>query len=324
MRPSICRTYVRLVSAAVAAAGLVLAPSVAVADAPSDAGFVPSLTLPSTLPTTAPELPGPLADLPGTLASALPGASSPTTSATSTSAPRPTGSIAQPRTPGLPGLDGLTGQPALAPSDAAATTATASPSSTGTVRTPAADQPGATIGGGLAGLGHGCLSAGATNGGGLVVMGQDLLGQLTAVLPQTAEFVVPCTTTNGLAVDADLVAATLCLRLDPSQPAPLKATVELAGTDVLSQLEAAGLPLQQVLTPCSAAAAVTTTSPPTTATSSPTSTSAPDVEAARATPTADRLPFTGADVLPLVLFGSALLLLGLGLLRPQGDEGSAR
>jgi hypothetical protein len=153
-------------------------------------------------------------------------------------------------------------------------------------------------------------------------MDEDLLSRLTAVLPQTSDFEVPCTTTSGLAVDADLVAATVCLRLDPSSPAPLRATIELAGTDVIGQLEAAGLPLGQVLAPC------TTTPPPASsggatsaASTASTSGAAPTkVQAAATADTAGRLPFTGAQVLPTVLFGLALLLLGTGLLRGRSQH----
>jgi hypothetical protein len=181
-----------------------------------------------------------------------------------------------------------------------------------------------SVGGGLAGAGQGCLSAGTRNGGGLVVMGNDLLSRLTAALPQTASFVVPCTTTNGLSVDADLVAATVCLRLDPDAAQPLRATIELAGTDVLSQLEAAGLPLGQVLAPCAptptnpgsaTAAPVAPVTAPRTSTQAPT-----HVQAAAAADTGARLPFTGAEVLPTVLLGLALVLLGAGLLRGRGQQ----
>jgi hypothetical protein len=157
-------------------------------------------------------------------------------------------------------------------------------------------------------------------------MGQDVLSQLSSALPQTKDFIVPCTTTNGLSADADLVAATVCLRLDPAASSPLRATIELAGTDVLSQLESAGLPLGQVLSPCTSSAPATSRAAPTPATGPPTSaTTAPtDVQAASSADTGGRLPFTGAEVLPTALLGLALVLLGAALLRGRGrHEGGA-
>lgn len=151
------------------------------------------------------------------------------------------------------------------------------------------------------------------------MMGQDVLRKLTAAVPQTAGFVVPCTTENGLAVDANLIAATVCLRLDPSSSTPLRARVELTGTDVLSQLEAAGLPLGTVLVPCTATALRTTSHPATMGATAPPADVAPTrVQAAGAASTAARLPYTGADIVPVALLGLGLVLLGLGLLRGRG------
>lgn len=291
-----------------AAAALILVPSSAWAADPVPG--LPGLNV----PTAAPSLPQPLA----TLLPPLPGLPSlPGATAGST---RTTSSTAAPGTSSPTGLPGSIALPLPGP-----TTPTSSPTTTpsGGRATPQSQpQPQTSVGGGLAGAGYGCLSAGSANGGGLVVMDQDLLGQLAAVLPQTAEFEVPCTTRNGLALDADLVAATVCLRLDPSSPTPVRATVELAGTDVLGQLEAAGLPLGQVLSPCATAPPAQSGSDATSpARAGATSSDAPtQVQAAATADTGGRLPFTGAQVLPTVLLALALLLLGAGLLRGRGQH----
>jgi hypothetical protein len=312
-------------AALVAAGAVTLAPSTAHAAAATDGSLLPSLpSLPALpVPTSVPQLPSlavpPAPALPAPLSSL---AGVPQSLATGLAGTGGGGPLA----PSTPAATASTTAASTAPTATSSTTTSAA--ATSPRRSTAASGPGITIGGGLAGAGHGCLSAGSANGGGLVVMGQDVLGQLTKALPQTADFVVPCTTENGLAVDADLVAATLCLRLDPPAASPLRATVELAGTDVLQQLEAAGLPLQQVLTPCGATPTTSASGTPTgaggTPTSEPTATSGPttptDVQAGAAADTAARLPFTGAEVAPTVLLALGLVLLGIGLLRGRGPH----
>lgn len=315
-RPALARPG-SLIGAAVlaAVAAVVLTPGVAGAETRTADPALPALsapTVPAALPVPLPPVPVPSVPVP--LSSLLGGGTAPTAA----SGPGSTTATTPPSSAGLPGLPAVPGLPG---SPAAGPTPTSSPTggtASGAARSPAA-APGVSVGGGVAGAGQGCLSAGGTNGGGLVVMGQDVLRKLTAAVPQTAAFVVPCTTENGLAVDANLVAATLCLRLDPDSSTPLRARVELAGTDVLSQLEAAGLPLDKVLAPCTAAALSTASQPATKGGTAPPAAVTPTrVQAADAANTAARLPYTGADIVPVVLLGLGLVLVGLGLLRGRG------
>ncbi|GAB3450716.1 hypothetical protein GCM10027517_38720 [Phycicoccus ginsengisoli] len=150
-------------------------------------------------------------------------------------------------------------------------------------------------------------------------LGTDLSSPLVQRFPQVF---APCPAgavpagDHVVAVDAavrGLVGA--CVRVT-RQVAPLQTTLVVLDRDLIRELTAAGLPLHQLVVPCPGG------SPSSHATSSPHASSGGGSSLTQADQVAalsslGRLAFTGSDVLPTVLSGLGMLVLGVLLVRAR-------
>lgn len=104
-----------------------------------------------------------------------------------------------------------------------------------------------------------------------------------------------------------------CVRLT-SAGVPARATIVVLDQNLLDQLRAVGLPVDRLVVPCPAGAAVGTAGGSTGGTTSAAATADPSGNAAGAE-TSGLLAFTGGDLAPTLLLAGGLIALGIAFLR---------
>ena len=174
-------------------------------------------------------------------------------------------------------------------------------------------------------LGSVCLllpgASGAPADADVVVLDQSLADRLRAEEPELAQLLGDCPASStdgpGAAVDVDAgQLGSICLRIDPDGAAgPLLATITLVDRDLLAELEAAGVPVRELVAPCPSPG---TGPAPGGSDDGSVASGRTDREAvvlAARVPSGDRLPYTGLPLAALLTTATALLGTGYVLLR---------
>ena len=289
------------------AALLVAGGGLAAVAAPSQAAGATDPLAPVTQQLTGalaplPTLPVPLPSAPSLPALPLPTGTGSTGSGGSTAA---TGAGTRPSATTTSSAGGTAARSGTAPRRPAA-----APGSTQPAASAAADTPAASL----------CVFASSGPAPAFEVtaraLGADLSSPLVERIPQAF---APCP--SGAVPAGDHVAAVdatvrgllgACVRVT-RQVVPVQTTLVVLDHDVIRELTAAGLPLQQLVVPCPAGAAAH--APGAHGSGSHGSSSLTQADQVSALSALGRLAFTGSDVLPTLATGLGLLLLGALLVR---------